>query len=69
VNGSEKLGTHLSMEKKRGLLQKKLDEDLQIENVMQLQISQEFEELKHLEVSLEKRLEQKHSTEQLSVKH
>jgi hypothetical protein len=69
VNGSEKLGTHLSMEKKRDLLQKKLDEDLQIENVMQLQISQEFEELKHLEVSLEKRLEQKHSTEQLSVKH
>jgi hypothetical protein len=69
VNGSEKLGTHLSMEKKRDLLQKKLDEDLQIENAMQLQISQEFEELKHLEVSLEKRLEQKHSTKQLSVKH
>ena len=69
MNGSEKLGAHLSMEEKRDLLQKKLDEDLQIENAMQLQISQEFEELKHLEVSLEKRLEQKHSAKQLRVKH
>jgi hypothetical protein len=70
VNGSEeKLNADFSMEKKRDLLQKKLDEDLQIENAMQLQINQEFEELKHLEVSLEKRLEQKHSAKQLSVEH
>ena len=70
MNGSEeKLNADFSMEKNRDLLQKKLDEDLQIENAMQLQINQEFEELKHLEVSLEKRLEQKHSAKQLSVEH
>jgi len=40
------------MEKKRDLLQKKLDEDLQIDNAIKLQINREFEELKHLEVSL-----------------
>ena len=70
MNGSEeKLNADFSIEKKRDLLQKKLDGDLQIENAMQLQINQEFEELKHLEVSLEKRLEQKHSAKQLSVEH
>jgi len=63
------MNVNLSMEKKRDLLQKKLDEDLQIEHALTLQISQEFEELKHLEVSLEKRLEQAHSARQLSVKH
>jgi hypothetical protein len=60
---------HLSIEKKRDLVQKKLDEDLQVEHALELQINQEFEELKHLEVSLEKRLEQKHSAKQLNVKH
>jgi hypothetical protein len=59
---------HLSIEKKRDLVQKKLDEDLQVEHALELQINQEFEELKHLEVSLEKRLEQKHSAKQLNVK-
>jgi hypothetical protein len=68
VNGSEKLGTHLSMEKKRDLLQKKLDEDLQVETAMKLQINREFEELKHLEVSLERLLAQKRSAK-LSIKH
>jgi hypothetical protein len=63
------MNANLSMEKKRDLLQKKLDEDLQIEHALELQINQEFEELKHLEVSLEKRLEQTHSARQLSVKH
>jgi hypothetical protein len=51
------------------LLQKKLDEDLQVEHALELQINQEFEELKHLEVSLERRLAQTHSAKQLSVNH
>jgi hypothetical protein len=55
--------------KKLHLLQKKLEENLQIEHALKRQISQEFEELKHLEVSLEKRLEQNHSAKQLNVKH
>ena len=59
----------LLIEKKRDLLQKKLDADLQVENAMKLQINQEFEELKHIEVSLEKLLEQKRSAEQLNIKH
>jgi hypothetical protein len=63
------MNVHLSTEKKLDLLQRKLDEDLQIERALKRQISQEFEELKHLEVSLERRLELKHSTKQLSVKH
>jgi hypothetical protein len=70
VKGSEEeLNGFLSMEKKRDLLQKKLDEDLQVETAMKLQINREFEELKHLEVSVEKRLEQKHSAKQFSIKH
>lgn len=59
----------LSIEKKRDLLQKKLDLDLQVEKAMKLQINREFEELKHLEVSLERLLEQKHSAEQLDIRH
>jgi hypothetical protein len=59
----------LSIEKKRDLLQKKLDEDLRIEHTLELQINREFEELKHVEVSLEMRLAQKHSEKQLNVKH
>jgi hypothetical protein len=59
----------LSIEKKRDVLQKKLDEDVQIENAMKLQINQEFEELKHLEVSLERLLAQKRSAKQLKIKH
>jgi hypothetical protein len=63
------MSTHLSTEKKLDLLQKKLDEDLQIEHDLKLQINQEFEELKHLEVSWERRLEHKRSAKQLSVEH
>jgi len=63
------MNKHLLTEKKLDLLHKKLNEDLQIENALERQISQEFEELKHLEVSLERRLEQKHSAKQLSIKH
>jgi hypothetical protein len=57
------------MEKKRDVLEKKLDEDLQMEHDLKLQINQEFEELKHLEVSLERRLAQKNSEEKLNVEH
>ena len=63
------MNVHLSTEKKLHLLQKKLDEDLQIERALKRQISQEFEELKHLEVSLERRLEQNHSAKQLNIEH
>jgi len=63
------MNVNLSMEKKLDLLQKKLDEDLRIEHALEFQINQEFEELKHLEISLERRLEQKHLARQLSVKH
>jgi len=59
----------LLMEKKRDALEKKLDEDLQMEHDLKLQINQEFEELKHLEVSLERRLAQKNSEEKLNVEH
>ena len=63
------MNTHLAMEKKRSLLEKKLDKDLQMEHDLKLQINQEFEELKHIEVSLERRLAQKHTEEQLNVEH
>ena len=58
----------LSIEKKRNVLQKKLDADLQLEHALQLQINKEFEELKHIEVSLERNLAQR-SEKQLSIKH
>jgi hypothetical protein len=63
------MNTYLSVEKKRDLLQKKLDEDLQNGYALELRINQEFEELKHLEVSLERQLDQEHLARQLSVKH
>ena len=59
----------LSVEQKRDLLQKKLDKDLQNEHVLELRINQEFEDLKHLEVSLERQLAQEHLAKRLSVKH
>jgi hypothetical protein len=59
----------VSIEKERDLLQKKLDLDLQIENALKLKINREFEELKHLEVSLERILERKRSAEQIEIRH
>ena len=59
----------LSIEKERNLLQKKLDLDLQIENALKLQINREFEELKHLEVSLERFLEHKRSSKKIEIRH
>jgi len=70
VDGSEvKMSGLMMMEKKRDLLQKKLDLDLHMENAMKLKINREFEELKHLEVSLERLLEQKLSAEQFEIRH
>jgi hypothetical protein len=63
------MNARLSIEKKRDLLEKKLDEDLQMEHNLKLQINQEFEELKHVEVSLERRLAQKHLEERLNIEH
>ena len=63
------MNTHLAMEKKRDVLEKKLDEDLQMEHNLKLQINQEFEELKHVEGLLERRLAEKHLQEQLNVEH
>jgi hypothetical protein len=63
------MNTYVAMEKKRDLLEKKLDEDLQMEQDLKIQINQEFEELKHVEVSLERRLAEKHLQEQLNVEH
>jgi hypothetical protein len=63
------MNTRLSIEKKRDLLEKNLYEDLQTEHNLKLQINKEFEELKHIEVSLERRLAQKHTEEQLNVEH
>jgi hypothetical protein len=63
------MNTHLAMEKKRSLLEKKLDKDLQMEHDLKLQINQEFKELKYVEVSLEKRLAEKHLQEPLNVEH
>jgi hypothetical protein len=63
------MNTHLAMEKKRDVLEKKLDEDLQMEHNLKLQINQEFEELKHVEVLLERRLAEKNLQEQLNVEH
>jgi hypothetical protein len=63
------MNARLSIEKKRDLLEKKLDEDLQMEHKLKLQINQEFEELKHVEVSLERRLAQKHLEERLNIEH
>jgi hypothetical protein len=59
----------LSVEQKRDLLQKKIDKDLQNEYSLELRINKEFEDLKHLEVSLERQLEHDHSAKQLNVKH
>jgi hypothetical protein len=63
------MNMHLAMEKKHDVLEKKLDEDLQMEHDLKLQINQEFEELKHVEVLLERRLAEKHLQEQLNVEH
>jgi len=65
----EKMKAQLPLEKKRDLLQNKLYENLEKKHALGLRINQEFEELKRLEISLEKRFEQKRATQQMSGKH
>lgn len=44
----------LPLEEKHGLLKNELIENLQKKHVLELQINKQFEELKRLEISLEK---------------
>jgi hypothetical protein len=53
--------TQLSLEEKCDLLQNRLSENLQKKHTLELRINQEFEELKRLEISLERGFEQKHA--------
>ena len=59
----------LSLEKKHDLLQNRLHENLQKKHALELRINQEFEELKRLEISLEKHCERQHAVKQISVEH
>jgi hypothetical protein len=52
----EKMSALLRLEEKHDLLKNELAENLQKKHDLELQISQEFEELKGLEISLEKRM-------------
>jgi hypothetical protein len=63
------MDAQLSFEKKLDLLQNRLYENLEKKHALELQINQEFEELKRLETSLEKRFEQKRAVKQMGVKH
>jgi hypothetical protein len=63
------MNAQLPSEKKLDLLQNRLYENLQKKHALELQINQQFEELKRLETSLEKRFEQKRAVKQMSVKH
>jgi len=45
----------LLLEEKHGLLKNELDEKLQMKHDLELDIARRFEELKRLEISLEKR--------------
>ncbi len=48
------MNAQLALEKKHNLLKNGLSENLQKRHALELQISQQFEELKKLEISLEK---------------
>jgi hypothetical protein len=48
------MNAQLSLKEKHGLLKNELNENLQKKHALELQISQQFEELKKLEISLEK---------------
>jgi hypothetical protein len=49
------MNAQLALEEKHDLLKNGLNENLQKKHALELQISQQFEELKELEISLEKR--------------
>jgi hypothetical protein len=59
----------LPLEKKRDLLQNRLYENLEKKHALELRINQEFEELRKLEISLERRSEQRRAAKQMSHKH
>jgi hypothetical protein len=63
------MNAQLSLEKRHDLLQNRLHENLQKKYTLELRINQEFEELKRLEISLEKHSEQQHPVKQISVEH
>jgi hypothetical protein len=52
--GERKMNAELELEKKHDLLKNGLNENLQKRHALELQINQQFEELKKLEISLEK---------------
>jgi len=49
------MNTQLLLEERHALLKSDLDEKLQKRHALSLEISKQFEELKRLEISLEKR--------------
>jgi hypothetical protein len=59
----------ITIGKKCDLLKNRLQENLEKKHALELRINQEFEDLKRLEISLEKRFEQQRATLQMSVKH
>jgi hypothetical protein len=50
----EKMRTHLLLEEKHVLLKNGLGEKLQEKHALELEIAKQFEELKRLEISLER---------------
>ena len=51
----EDVNTQLLLEERHVLLKSELDEKLQEKHALELEISKQFEELKRVEISLEKR--------------
>jgi hypothetical protein len=49
------MSTQVLLEEKRVMLKNELDEKLQKKHALELEITKQFEELKRLEISLEKR--------------
>ena len=49
------MNTQLLLEEKHALLKNELDNNLQKKHALELEISKQFEQLKRLEISLEKR--------------
>jgi hypothetical protein len=50
------MNTQLPLQERHVLLKSKLDEKLQKKHALELEISMQFEELKRLEISLEKQV-------------
>jgi hypothetical protein len=58
------MNPQLLLEKKHDSLKKRLEENVQKKHALEFRINQEFEELKQLEVLLEKTFEQNPSAKQ-----